>query len=168
MRLSCPACGATISLDAAIGHEGAREAIQIALRLPASLGKTLLLYIGLFRPAQRNLSMDRVANLLNELLPMIEAAKIERNGKQLAAPLDYWAQALNEMINKRESLTLPLKSHGYLLTIIAGYADKAEFKVEQRTEQTRSKGKFFTAGQPKKRQAPVKLSEILKTGKDQQ
>lgn len=167
MRLSCPACGATISLDAALGHEGAREAIQIALRLPASLGKVLIQYVGLFRPAQRNLSMDRVANLLNELLPMIEAAKIERNGKHLAAPLDYWAQALNEMINKRESLTLPLKSHGYLLTIIAGYADKQEAKTEKTTEQTRSRGEFFTAEKTVKRAAPVKLSEILKKGKEQ-
>ncbi len=163
MRLSCPACGATISLDAALGHEGAREAIQIALRLPASLGKVLILYVGLFRPAQRNLSMDRVANLLNELLPMIEAAKIERNGKYFAAPLDYWAQALNEMINKRESLTLPLKSHGYLLTIIAGYADKQEAKVEQQTEQTRRTGEFATASKTKKRSAPVKLGAFLKS-----
>lgn len=166
MRLSCPACGATISLDAVIGHEGAREAIQIALRLPANLGKSLIQYIGLFRPAQRQLSMDRVSGLLNELLPMIEAAQIERNGKRFSAPLDYWAMALAEMVNKRESLSLPLKSHGYLLTIIAGYADKAESKAEQQTEKTRSKGEFFTAEKTVKRAAPVKLAEILKIKKE--
>lgn len=167
MRLSCPACGATISLDAVIGHEGAREAIQIALRLPASLGKSLIQYIGLFRPAQRQLSMARVASLLNELLPMIESAQIERNGKRHAAPQDYWAMALGEMVNKRESLTLPLKSHGYLLTIIAGYADKQDAQTEKKTEQTRSRGEFFTAEKTVKRAAPVKLSEILKTRKEQ-
>lgn len=167
MRLSCPACGATISLDAAIGHEGAREAIQIALRLPASLGKSLIQYLGLFRPVnQRQLSMDRVANLLNELLPMIEVAQIERNGKRHSAPQDYWAMALAEMVAKRDALTLPLKSHGYLLTIIAGYAEKHDAKAEQKTEQTRSKGEFHVAGQPKKRSAPVVLGDVLKKGKE--
>ena len=108
-----------------------------ALAIPAPLGKLLVQYLGLFRPAQRQLSFDRVATMLNELLPMIAEAKVERNGRIWSAPQEYWAAALNEMIAKRDALTLPLKSHGYLLAIIEGYSSKAEAKQEAGTEARR-------------------------------
>ncbi len=137
MKTTCPACGAVASLDVLIGHEGAREALVVSLQLPAPLGKLLVQYIALFRPASRNLSLDRVASLLGELQPMIEAAKIERNGRIWSAPLEYWKSALEEMVAKRDKLTLPLKSHGYLLTIIEGFSNKAEAKQEAQTEARR-------------------------------
>lgn len=126
------------SLDVLIGHEGARDAVMAALALPAPLGKLLVQYIALFRPAQRNLSMDRLAGLLRELQPMISDAKIERAGRIWSAPQDYWKIALEEMIAKRDNLTLPLKSHGYLLAIIAGLSDKAEAIKEAGTEARRA------------------------------
>jgi len=145
MQLNCPACGATFSLDVIIGHEGARDAVLVALQLPAPLGKSLIQYIALFRPAQRALSMDRLAKLLNELLPMISKAQIERNGTHYAAPVAYWQQALDDMVAQRSKLTLPLKSHGYLLTIIAGYAEKTAAKAEKQTEQGRKYGEIKTS-----------------------
>jgi len=144
MQLNCPACGATFSLDAIIGHEGARDAVLVALQLPAPLGKTLIQYVGLFRPAQRALSMDRLAKLLNELLPMISKAQIERNGSIYAAPVDYWRNAMETMLASRDKLTLPLKSHGYLLEIIAGMAEKTAAKAEQNNENSRRLGGFYT------------------------
>lgn len=134
VKLSCPACGAVASLDVLLGHEGAREAVMAALALPAPLGKLLVQYISLFRPAQRNLSMDRLASLLSELQPMIAEAKIERGGRIWSAPQDYWQMALGEMVAKRDSLTLPLKSHGYLLAVIEGYNLKAEARKETQGE----------------------------------
>lgn len=134
MKMTCPACGSLSSLDALLGNEGAREAVMAALAMPAPLGKLMVQYLGLFRPAQRQLSFDRVANLLNELLPMVAAARIERNGRTWSAPQDYWSMALTEMLAKRDNLTLPLKSHGYLLAIIEGYSQKAEGKQEGQRE----------------------------------
>ena len=138
MKTSCPACGATFSLDALLGNEGAREAVMAALAIPAPLGKLLVQYLSLFRPAQRQLSFDRVANLLNELLPMIAEAKINRNGRIWSAPQDFWKMALEDMLAKRDKLTLPLKNHGYLLTIIESFSNKAEAKKEAQTEARRS------------------------------
>lgn len=146
MKLSCPACGALSSLDALVSHEGARAAIYIALQIPAPLGKLLVQYLGLFRPANRPLSFSRVADLLAGLLPMIEAARIERNGRTWSAPQDYWKQALEEMLAKRDNLTLPLKSHGYLLAIIEGYGQKAEGKQEAQQED-RKAGRTPVGGQ---------------------
>ena len=134
MKLTCPACGALYSLDALLGNEGAREAVMAALQLPAPLGWHMIRYLALFRPAKRNLTLDRLANLINELLPMITEARITRNGNLCSAPQDYWRMAMDEMIAKRDNLTLPLKSHGYLLTIIEGYSLKAEQRKEQQHE----------------------------------
>ncbi len=134
MRLTCPACGALSSLDVLIGHAGAREAVLAALRLPAPLGDLLVQYVALFRPAQRQLSFDRLAALLGELQPMIEAGRIERGGRAWAAPLDAWRAALEDITAKRDKLTLPLKSHGYLLEIIAGQAGKADAAAESGKE----------------------------------
>jgi len=134
LKTICPACGALSSLDALLGHEGARAAVMVALAMPAPVGRLLVQYLGLFRPRARQLSFDRVANLLDELLPMIAAAKIARNGRIWSAPQDYWTRALQEMLDKRDQLTLPLKSHGYLLAIIEGYSNKAEAQAEQQHE----------------------------------
>lgn len=163
MRLTCQACGAVISLDAALGHEGAREAVQIALQLPAPIGKLLVQYVALFRPPKRQLSMDRLASLLGELLKMVDAGKVERNGRTYSAPTAYWQQAIEDMLAKRESLTLPLKSHGYLLTIIAGFADKAEAQAEQKSEDQKRHG-VLKQGQTKaiRGGAPLKLTDHLK------
>lgn len=139
MRLTCSACGASASLDAAIAHEGAREAVIIALQLPAPLGKLLVQYVALFRPASRQLSLDRLAALLGELLPLIEAGRIERGGRIWAVPIDAWKAALEDMIAKRDKLTLPLKSHGYLLEVIAGQAGKVEAAAET-SKESRSRG----------------------------
>ena len=138
MKLACPACGSAFSLDVLMAIVGGREAVMTALQLPAPIGKLLVQYVALFRPPKRQLSLDRVGSLLAELLPMIEAARIERNGRTWTAPQDYWKQALEEMIAKRDKLTLPLKSHGYLLAIIEGYGNKSEAKQEAATEARRA------------------------------
>ncbi len=139
MKLTCPACGADMSLDVILGHEGAREAVLVALRLPSPLGKLLVQYIALFRPARRNLSMDRLASLLAELQPMIDEARVMRNGISWPAPQEYWISGLTEVIARRDAgtLTLPLKSHGYLLEVIAGYGNRAAAKAEQDREAKR-------------------------------
>lgn len=144
MKLACPACGSLSSLDALLGNEGAREAVMAALEIPAPLGKLLVQYLGLFRPAKRQLSFDRVANLLNELLPMIREAKIERSGRIWSAPQEYWKAAIEDMLTKRDKLTLPLGGHGYLLTIIESYSNKAEAKAE--TQISTKRGGYTQVG----------------------
>lgn len=179
MKLVCPNCYETLSLAALIEHDAAREAIKLALEFPAPLGKPLMQYVSLFKPAQRALSMDRFASLMNELLPLIQAAQIERNGRVWPAPQAYWLQGFEMMWLSRDKLTLPLKSHGYLLEIIAGFANKAEGKAEKQYEQGRKYGEIKSADvyvalkeQPQEKKAvrgsaPVNLRDTLNkmTGK---
>lgn len=142
MRLTCPACGAEMTLDVAVAHEGSRAAIATAMKLPDSLFERLTGYISLFRPPKRQLSHDRLAALFGELLTMIESGQIERNGRTWPAPIEYWRAGIEAMLAKRDAdrLQLPLKSHGYLLEIIAGLANAAEGKAESKREQERAYG----------------------------
>src|SRR5260221_4754611 len=121
-----------MTIDVLIAHEGAREAVLAALQLPAPLGKLLIQYLAMFRPAKRKVSWERVSTLLEELSAPIAAARIERNGTNWAAPLEYWKAALEQMVHLRDTkkLQLPLRSHGYLLEVIAGMAGKAAEKAE--------------------------------------
>ena len=136
MRLTCPCCGATLSLEALLNDVAARQAVATALALPASLGPRLLRYLGLFRPAQRSLTWDRAASLLNELQPMIAAGHIRRHGRSWPVPHAAWQTALDAVL-ERQNLTLPLKSHGYLLEILAGLANTQEARHEEQTEEHR-------------------------------
>jgi len=139
MKVACPSCGALMSLDIIVAHDGARDAVQMALNLPAPLGKLIIQYLTLFRPQKRQLTLDRVADILAELLPMILAERISRNGKDHKIAQFVWAAGLKEiMIRHRDKpLTTPLKNHGYLCEILISQAATAEAKLEAKVEQQR-------------------------------
>ena len=139
MRLSCPACGAEMTLDVLLAHDDARRAIVAAMEISAPLAKRLVAYLGLFRPAQRQLTMDRVAGLLDELLPMLRAQKVKRGQQEYSTVLDTWKQALDTVLAHRDAgtLKLPLKSHGYLLAIVAAMCERFEAGEEERREAAR-------------------------------
>ncbi|WP_373840457.1 hypothetical protein [Glaesserella sp.] len=146
MKVKCPSCGALNSLDSLISNEAASRAIYAALSINGELGSALISYLGLFRPAKSSLSFDRVATLLNELVPMIQAGKIQRDGQEFSAPIEAWIYGINQMLVNRQALKLPMKSHGYLLEIIAGYKpENAKLKgmegvvvIDEYSQQTNS------------------------------
>lgn len=138
MKLVCPACGSVNSLDSLVGHDGARAALAELAALSGPFAGAVLRYLALFRPEKRQLSLDRVASLLAELNPMILEARITRNGRVYAAPREVWVAAIDTMLASRDRLTLPLKSHGYLLEIIVGQVHKAESAAESKREAGRA------------------------------
>ncbi len=72
---------------------------------------------------------------------MIESGKIEYKGRIWPAPVNIWRMAFEQMIDQADTLTLPLKSHNYLFTIIAGAADKAAKKQEEVQEMRKRTGR---------------------------
>lgn len=133
MKTSCPACGAWSSLDALIGHEGAHQAVAIAMQLPGGLGKLLVNYLGCFRsPTTKQLPWEKVERLLRELLDGIDQASIERKGRRWPAPMDYWKTALEAVLQARDGGTLatPLPNHNYLYEVIVSMSSRAEARQE--------------------------------------
>ncbi|KWZ44880.1 hypothetical protein WS72_13500 [Burkholderia savannae] len=123
MRTRCPNCGTTISLDTLIAHEAARDALSSVFKLNGPLGSAVVRYLGMFRPPQRELTMDRLARLLGELLPDLQAQRITRSGQSHEAPAEAWVWAVEQALAARDAgrLTLPLKSHGWLYEVISNW-----------------------------------------------
>ena len=138
MRLTCPACAATGSIEFFLMDASARSAVMAAFKLPSPLAQQVMVYISLFRPPKRGLTWDRVEKLLNELMEPINSAQLTRNGMTFPAPAEYWKEALDQMLMQRNKLTLPLKSHGYLFEIVANLANKAAGARELKKEQAMS------------------------------
>ena len=121
MNIKCPNCGAVHSLDSLINDADASSVLRAVLEMDAEMGKAAIRYVGLFRPAKSQLSWARTAKLLNELMPMIKAQEVVRDGVSSPAPAEAWIHGFNETVNARDQgrLKLPLKSHGYLLEIVS-------------------------------------------------
>lgn len=101
MKTRCPCCGAENSLDALIAHEQARQSLWMLANIGGPMTLGLVKYLGLFRPNKSALSQARMASLMAELLPDIQAGQIYRNGQSYPAPVAAWAYAFNEVLAAR-------------------------------------------------------------------
>lgn len=148
MNVTCPSCGAEMSLDVLLAHEESRRALARLAAVSVPLGAQVMRYLALFRPAKRQMSHARVVALLEEVLPDIERSAVTRRGRQWPAPRESWRVALETVLEARDkgSLTLPLKSHGYLYEILLGMADKQEAAAERERETSRQGGRAYSAG----------------------
>lgn len=141
MKTKCPACGATCSLDALLGHSDASQAFVASLNLTGALAKPLVKYLAMFRSENRDLTFERTAKLLNELAPDIVAKQIKRGHHTYPAPQAAWVWAISVMLDRRDQqkLDLPLKTHGYLYEVISSYKpDNAPVHVDTSTGVRRS------------------------------
>lgn len=123
MKTRCPACGATNSLDALLGHGEASKAFVASLNLVGDLATPLVKYLGMFRSQNRELTFERTAKLLGEISGDINAQQIKRGHHSYPAPKAAWIWAINTMLERRDQgkLQLPLKNHGYLYEVISSF-----------------------------------------------
>lgn len=148
MQVKCPACSAAFSLEAALAIDAGRSALMTALQMPAPLAMLWAQYLALFRAPSRALAFDRVDRLMSELLPMLSSNTVVRDGVTRPAPLPVWQQGIERMLELRNSnkLQLPLKSHGYLLEIVAGLAENHAAAAERLQEADRRTGRHREQG----------------------
>jgi hypothetical protein len=129
----CPGCGTYGTIECFASGEDASEVQKMLARLPGDVGPALLSYLRLFAPRKQALTWARKRRLLAELMPLIEAQQIRRKGRDWPAPHAAWISAIRTMLDSR-SMELPLTTHGYLLQVIVGEADKAEGQRERAVE----------------------------------
>lgn len=139
MLTRCPNCGASMSLDALIGHDELRALLGDAVQAGLPFGKSVLRYLGLFRPAQRELRPERAARLLRQLLADVQRGAITRRGRDWPATPDMWQAALEGVLDAaaKGSLQPPLLDHGYLHEVLMRLSDKQEARHEAQREQAR-------------------------------
>ncbi len=139
MKTRCPACGATCSLDALLGHSDAGKAFVSALSVTGDLQHPLVKYLAMFRSDSRDLTFERTAKLISEIAPDITAKQIKRGHHTYPAPRAAWIWAINIMLERREQgkLQLPLKNHGYLYEVITSYKPE-NAPVKESTQRSES------------------------------
>lgn len=131
-HLRCPHCQRQIDLLAACDAADGRDFFEAVLALPAPAIKPTLRYLALFSPPKRGLSWSRLNRLLRDLQEPLRRGELRRDGKLYVAPVDVWLRAMTHLVeDPPKTLTLPLRSHGYLLSIIAGRAERVAAATEQ-------------------------------------
>lgn len=135
MRLTCRSCGATGSAEAVFGDADAGAALLLAGDLQPAVARHVWNYLALFRPRERALTWSRTHKLLAELVELTQLGTISRKHAHYVVTPAMWCQALEHMAATREALILPMKSHGYMLDVLAGIAEKAAAQGERDREQ---------------------------------
>ena len=150
--LSCPVCGAEFDLAVLFKSEESRKTFERLTASCSPLRDRLAQYAALAKPPKHKLGTDKSLRIIKTMLPDIERGAITWKGRDWAAPLSAWAQAIDQMLAQRDAgrLELPMKGHGYLYAILAGMADRFEGQAEQQREQELRTGpRAATANGPK-------------------
>ncbi|MHB1350090.1 MAG: hypothetical protein ACYCYR_09480 [Desulfobulbaceae bacterium] len=143
MKGMCQTCGATAPLEWFLAEPIARQVLAAALKLPQPVQDQLLVYLALFRPAGGSSQPKKVLRLVQEIAALVAPGHLQVKG-QVARPCPprIWAQAMEQMTERRDKLQLPLKNNNYLRQIAWSLADQDDARAEaQRNEDALSGGR---------------------------
>jgi hypothetical protein len=137
MKLPCPACGAVASADAWANDVNCRETMLVVSRLASPLPKAVLGYLSLFRPGKQALTWKKALRLALEIEQLVATGYVHVQGKvDRTCPPSLWARAMEQMVEQRGALRLPMASHNYLSKIAWDLADSADYQAEKKQSTT--------------------------------
>lgn len=143
MHVTCPNCSDSFPIAAGfIEPDGKRFGMLLAGMEPA-LGRATMDYLGLFAPAKQKLRLSRamkIAAALDALVREGTVCRDERQGVRRPASVSHWVAGIEQMLDQRARLTLPLVNHNYLRSVVFGMADQAAAGEEQQREQNARAG----------------------------
>lgn len=132
MKLICPGCGAVGSADSWINDTNCREALFIITSLPAPLPKITLNYLSLFRPGKQSLTWKKALRLASEIQQLTSTGYVSIQGQiDRNCPPRTWAQAMEQMVEQRSRLNLPMPNHNYLKKVAHDLAAAADYQAEK-------------------------------------
>lgn len=135
MNLSCPNCALTFPLIAGVNDADARKFAAVMGELPPGVTRPLIEYLQLFKPPKSGLRWKKMLAVTCDIAGEIIAGEIRFDRRTLPATTEQWAQAMQEMAERRDKLILPLAGNNYLRKIVFGLADKAAGEAERATEE---------------------------------
>ena len=142
LMVHCPHCSNAFDLTQGWEDQDARRFIDLLTQLPPKAVRPTFKYLTTcFKPKAQALRWSKLLKLAQELVPMIKDAQIKRNGTRYVVPLEQWISKLQELVESPPpNLALPLKSHAYLLSILANQAEQTAAKVETNAEAVKRTG----------------------------
>ena len=134
------------------------------LKLPKSVQNHYLAYFSLFRPKSGcAVGNTKAARLTNELAELVNKGHVSQKGQvDRPCPPRIWSMAMEQMLERAGSLTLPLKTHGYLRTIAWDLANKESAGQEYNHRQSEARGVS-----PSRERESVKSVDPLQKVRDQ-
>jgi len=145
----CPVCHSRISLDQLTQDEAGRELLGLLSQLDTLAGNALVMYLGLFRPATRDLSNDRALRLARE----VEAMGKGSVTLELSTAMSETVESMR--LKQTEGQFKPLSNHNYLKRVL----ETVEVKIQ--TGQQLMKSPAFSIDTAPKSKA-VQSIEMLK------
>jgi hypothetical protein len=122
MRLGrCPVCHAHLHLDALVQDEAGRELLGLCATLPDDLGRSLVGYLSLWRPARGDLDHARALKLAREVLAL------EPDPARLAWALSETVESLRAKGEVRR-----MTNHNYLRRVLEGMPQAGGVVVAER------------------------------------
>lgn len=137
MQLVCPCCDTPFPIEAGLADADGKRLAALLAEMDPALGRAVIGYLRLFRPAKQALRTARAAKLVAELDALVRAGTVcrdERAGVRRPATTAHWVAGIEQMLEQRERLTLPLSTHHYLRAIVFGLADQADAAAERQRE----------------------------------
>jgi hypothetical protein len=146
MQVTCPCCHESFPIAAGfLEADGKRLAALLADMEPV-LGRAVLAYLRLFKPAKQGLRTARAVKLVAELGVLVREGTVcrdERTSARRAATPAMWAQGIDQLLQQTDRLTLPLANHHYLRAIVYGIADQADAAAERQREADKRAGRHL-------------------------
>ncbi len=146
MHVTCPSCNDSFPIVAGfLEPDGKRFGMLLAGMEPA-LGRAVLEYLALFTPAKQKLRLVKAVKLVAALDALVREGTVcrdERGGARRPASSAHWVAGIEQMLEQRAKLTLPLGNHHYLRAIVYGVADQADAAVERQREADKKAGRHL-------------------------
>lgn len=105
---------------------------MVISRLPSPLPKTCLGYLSLFRPGTSALGWKKALRLALEIEQLAKSGYVSVQGRvdKNCTP-GIWAQTMEQMLDQRNGLSLPMANHRYLGKVAHDLADQADYLQEK-------------------------------------
>ncbi len=148
LRATCPSCGCQGDIAAFLVEDDAKRVIAKLAVVDARLGRAVVDYLPLFKPAKTALRLPRVLRLVDELLALVATGTVckdERSSARRKATPAAWIAGIEHLLAQRERLSLPLVNHHYLRAVVFGLAEQLNAQAEQQVETDRRAGKHRSA-----------------------
>ncbi|MDP1696477.1 MAG: hypothetical protein Q8L45_01610 [Xanthomonadaceae bacterium] len=143
IAVTCPACGCHSDIEAFLADADGKRMAALFADLDPALGRAVLGYLRLFKPAKQALRLPRAARIVCDLLELVNAGAVsrdDRTGMRRETTATLWAKGIEQMIDHRDRITLPIDNHNYLRAIVFGLAEQQAARTEARTEEAKRTG----------------------------
>jgi hypothetical protein len=160
MNGTCQTCGTTAPIEWFLSETEHRQLCAVLVELPKDIQRVIFHYLGLFRPVTgRAIQAKKAARLLAEIKALVIAGHVQVDRKPARpCPPQIWAMAMEQMIERRDRLSIPMPNHEYLKKIAYDLADQADSQAE-RTRNARPVRRGERTGE--RFSAPTKIDNPL-------